>query len=102
MAIIRFKSRALIRRFGSAPVEVPDSLAKQYTDRGQAIYARSAREVKAEEVVEEEVVEEEEVLSDEDLSEEKEAVSDEEPDTQDQDSEEEKIEVKITKKGKKK
>ena len=95
MAIIRFKSRSLIRRFGTKPVEVSDSLAKQYTDRGQAIFARSAMEEVEEEIIEEtseeiEEVEEEveEVSSDESLPEEKEEVTDEENNTQDQDSEE--------------
>ena len=76
MAIIRFKSRSLIRRFGSDPVRVSDSLAKQYTDRGQAI--------------------EEKAFAEEEVSSIEEAVPNE-----DQDSEEEQIELKITTKKKK-
>jgi len=90
MAIIRFKSRSLIRRFGSKPVRVPDSLAKQYIDRSQAI------EVRKEVIAEEEVPSIEEVVPDEILPEENEEDSDE--DTEDQDSEEEKMEIKIKRK----
>ena len=89
MAIIRFKSRSLIRRFGSDPVRVSDSLAKQYTDRGQAIEEKA--------FAEEEVPKIEEVIPNEETSpEEKEEAPDE-----DQDSEEEQIELKITTKKKK-
>jgi hypothetical protein len=63
MAIIRFKTRSLIRRFGSKPVEVSEALAKQYIDRRQAIPVKE-RIVEVEEVVEEEVVEEEETSDD--------------------------------------
>ena len=79
MAIIRFKSRSLIRRFGSKPVRVPEPLAKQYIDRNQAI------EVRKEVVVEEEVPGIEEAVPDEILPEEKEEVSEEEDDVQDHD-----------------
>jgi hypothetical protein len=89
---------------------VPDSLAKQYTDRNQAVYVRSKKKKIVEEPeevlekVEETPTEEEEVLEISDSPpEEKEEVPEEEPDAQDQDSEE-KIEVKIKRpaKGKKK
>ena len=89
MAIIRFKSRSLIRRFGSDPVRVSDSLAKQYTDRGQAIEEKA--------FAEEEVPSIEEVVPNkENPSEEEEEVTEE-----GQDSEEEQIELKITTKKKK-
>ncbi len=88
MVIIRFKSRSLIRRFGSKPVRVSDALAKQYIDRSQAIT------VKKEAVVAEEVQDIEEVIPYESQPEENEEVTDEE--------EEEKIEIKITKDKKKK
>jgi len=68
MAKIRFKTRSLIRRFGSKPVEVSEALAKQYIDRRQAIPVKERivveEEVVEEEVVEEEVVEEEETSDD--------------------------------------
>jgi hypothetical protein len=55
MAKIRFKTRSLIRRFGSKPVEVSEALAKQYIDRRQAIeLSVKERIVEVEEVVEEE------------------------------------------------
>jgi hypothetical protein len=72
MAIIRFKTRSLIRRFGSKPVEVSEALAKQYIDRRQAIeLSVKERIVEVEEVVEEEVVEEE-VVEKEETSDDKE------------------------------
>ena len=47
MSIIKFKSRSLIRRFGTKPVRVPRELAKQYIDRGHAIpVAKKAIKVK--------------------------------------------------------
>ena len=90
---IRFKNRSLIRRFGSDPVEVSESLAKQYTDRGQAIYVRErlAKKKEKEEETPPEVSEGEE--QEETPEEETEEVEEEEiEDTED------KIEVKIKKK----
>jgi len=91
MAIIRFKSRSLIRRFGTKPVRLNDSLAKQFVDRGQASTVR--KEI----VVEEEVLNIEDITPDSIPPEEEEEVSEEEIDTEDEDSEEEQIEVKIVK-----
>lgn len=76
MALIRFKTRSLIRRFGTGPVDINDSLAKRFLDRGQAIHVRD----KTDEVEEEAEVEE--VGSSESQEE----------------VEEEKVEVKIKKK----
>ena len=53
MAKIRYKTRSLIRRFGSGPVVVTKALAKQYIDRGQAVRVKKSI-VKVEEPVEEE------------------------------------------------
>lgn len=83
MVVIRFKSRSLIRRFGSKPVRVSEALAKQYIDRSQAI------SIKKEAVIEEEVQNIEEVIPYESPPEGNEEVTDE--------GEEEKIEIKIRK-----
>jgi hypothetical protein len=83
MVVIRFKSRSLIRRFGSKPVRVSEALAKHYTDRNQAI------SIKKEAVIEEEVQNIEEVIPYESPPEGNEEVTDE--------GEEEKIEIKIRK-----
>lgn len=83
MAIIRFKTRSLIRRFGSKPVEVSEALAKQYIDRRQAIPVKE-RITKVEEVKEELVEKSEEV------------------EEKDQDSKEEELELKIKKPNKEK
>jgi hypothetical protein len=83
MVVIRFKSRSLIRRFGSKPVRVSEALAKQYIDRNQAI------SIKKEAVIEEEVQNIEEVIPYESPPEGNEEVTDE--------GEEEKIEIKIRK-----
>ena len=60
MAKIRYKTRSLIRRFGSGPVVVTKALAKQYIDRGQAVRVKKSI-VKVEEPVEENVEESQEV-----------------------------------------
>ncbi len=60
MAKIRYKTRSLIRRFGSGPVVVTKALAKQYIDRGQAVAVKKSI-VKVEEPVEENVEESQEV-----------------------------------------
>jgi hypothetical protein len=60
MAKIRYKTRALIRRFGSGPVVVTKALAKQYIDRGQAVRVKKSI-VKVEDPVEETVEESQEV-----------------------------------------
>jgi hypothetical protein len=51
---IRFKTRSLIRRFGTDPVNVSEELAKQYTDRGQAIFVKMPVKKTEEEEVEKE------------------------------------------------
>ena len=56
MAKIRYKTRSLIRRFGSGPVVVTKALAKQYIDRGQAVRVKKSI-VKVEDPVEETVEE---------------------------------------------
>ena len=69
MAIIRFKTRSLIKRFGTKPVRVPDNLAKQYLDRGQAVPVRKS--IAKIEEVEEEIIEEIEEVEEEEEAEEK-------------------------------
>jgi hypothetical protein len=107
MTLIRFKTRSLIRRLGTEPVEVSEALAKQYIDRGQAIKVKVAtvKDEKTGEVKEEIVgdLEEEETPDSQEESppSEEETAPETEEATQDQDEEEEKLEVKITKRKKK-
>ncbi len=93
MTLIRFKTRSLIRRFGTGVVDINDSLAKRYLDRGQAISVREKTVI-----VEEESdgsVEEVDVV-DEVSSESQEEVVDE-VSSESQEEVEEKVEVKIKK-----
>ena len=83
MALIRFKTRSLIRRFGTGPVDINDSLAKRFLDRGQAVTVREKTAI-LEEVEEIGSSESQEEVVDEVSSESQEEV-------------EEKIEVKIKK-----
>ena len=56
MAKIRFKLKSLIQRFGTKPIEVSESMAKQYVDRNQAVLIREGvakvKEVEVKEVIE--------------------------------------------------
>lgn len=86
MAIIKFKTRSLIRRFGTKPVIVPDNLAKQFLDRGQAESVRKK-------IIEEDPVPIEEAKGD--VEEEENEVI--ETEDKGEEVEEEKFEIKIKK-----
>ena len=91
MAIVRFKTRSLIERFGSKPITISDALAKQYVDRRLAILVeKKVAEVEEVEVVDEVSSESQEEIVEEEVVEE-EVVEEAAP------AEEEKIEVKIKK-----
>lgn len=99
MPLIRFKTRSLIRRFGTAPVEMNEGLVQHYVDRGQAIKVKEVV-VKDEETGEETT----EVVGDlEDLEEKTDSDEESPPDeeqaseTEDDPKDEEKVEVKIKK-----